>query len=470
MLFHSLDFVFFIVAFAAMYTLVASRVKIRNLLLLLASHLFYGWWDARFLSLLVLSTLVDYGVGCYLGRDDQAQNSKRRQRRRKLALGISILTNLGVLGTFKYFGFFYESFSVLLAAVGLPAHPLTLKLILPVGISFYTFQTLSYTIDVYRGSLAACRDPVRFGVYVAFFPQLVAGPIERASDLLPQLATHHRPSHDEWLIALWWVLLGYFKKIYVADNLAATVDPIFAEPNAFDSIQRWLALLGFAFQIYADFSGYSDIARGLAMGMGFRLSPNFCLPYFAASPREFWQRWHITLSRWLRDYVYIPLGGNRGGPVNTARNLMLTMMLGGLWHGAAWTFVLWGIFHGTFLIGDHFVGFDRGPRKLRVLVLFGWTLVSWALFRSPDLATCATMLSPISDVSFDAPAAIRNTAKWCMYIGPLFLLEIWMARRQDMLVVLKQSAWIQGGIFFVMLMLIAVLGSFGPTSFLYFQF
>ena len=344
-----------------------------------------------------------------------------------------------------------------------------LRLVLPVGISFYTFQTLSYTIDVYRGRSAPCRSILNFALYVAFFPQLVAGPIERAGDLLPQFSRAAQTTTNDFAVALWWITLGYFKKIYVADNLAGSVDPVFDAPDAFGVAVRVAATLGFAIQIYADFSGYTDIARGIARGMGFRLSPNFRLPYFATDPRQFWQRWHITLSRWLRDYVYIPIGGNRGGPARVAGHLTMTMLLGGLWHGAAWNFVLWGGYHAALLIAHRWWSSRyEMPRRVAMATMFAATMVGWVIFRSPDLPTVVSMLQ------FGGRDSIGEITRWAakllIYAGPLVMLDYWMHRRGDMLIVLHTSPARQFVIMLLMIAAIVMLGHHGETSFLYFQF
>ena len=342
MLFNSGIFLQFFAAFLLLYHLCRERLNARNALIVAASYFFYGWWDARFVTLLFLTSLVDYVAGRRV-EDASTQGGRR------LWLAVSVAANLGVLGFFKYCNFFAASFATLLGALGLRADPWTLNLILPVGISFYTFQSMSYTLDVYRRQIPATRDLLGFLAYVSFFPQLVAGPIERARHLLPQFATERVITATHLREGLWLILWGFFKKVVVADNLAPLVEMVYGGPIASGPAIA-LGTLAFAFQIYGDFSGYSDIARGLARVLGFDLMVNFNHPYLAGSPREFWRRWHISLSTWLRDYLYISLGGNRRGPWRTRLNLMLTMLLGGLWHGAAWHFVWWGAWHGLGLV------------------------------------------------------------------------------------------------------------------------
>lgn len=340
MLFNSWVFAVFLPLVLVLYLRLGQRGQ--NIWLLLASYFFYGWWDARFCTLLMLSTVVDYKCGLAM---EGAQSGGSRKR----ILFISLATNLGVLGFFKYFNFFTDSARHLLEQLGFEASIPTLNVLLPVGISFYTFQTLSYTIDVYRGRIKPINNFVDFGLYVAFFPQLVAGPIERATSLLPQIQSVRRVTWDHIRSGTFLVFIGLVKKIAIADSVAPVVNQIFAEPTAYTSLELLVGLYLFSFQIYGDFSGYSDIARGCARLMGFDLMVNFQQPYFSRNITEFWRRWHISLSSWLRDYLYIPLGGNRRGLTRTYINLMVTMLLGGLWHGASWSFVVWGGLHGAFL-------------------------------------------------------------------------------------------------------------------------
>ncbi|MBM3288921.1 MAG: MBOAT family protein [Candidatus Hydrogenedentes bacterium] len=367
----------------------------QNVLLLAASYLFYGWWDARFLGLLAFSTLVDYVAG--RGIEGATPNGKRNW------LAISIIVNLGVLAFFKYFRFFADSAAVLGEAVGWTIPRTTLDIVLPVGISFYTFQSMAYTIDVYRGHLKACRDPITFALYVSYFPQLVAGPIERASRLIPQLESRRRVRIEDWQEGLFLIAMGLFKKVGVSNALAPTVDAVFGYPAGADGLSLWLGVYAFAAQIYCDFSGYSDIARGSSRLMGIELMRNFRHPYFASTFREYWHRWHISLSQWLRDYVYIPLGGNRQGARPMVRNLLLTMTLGGLWHGAAWHFVAWGVWHGLLLVGERALPWNRGERTsvsrigrlaASILVFHGIAL-GWVLFRCESVADVHIMLTGI---------------------------------------------------------------------------
>lgn len=386
MIFTELRFLFFFLLVFVVHWVLPGR-RGRQAWLLAASYVFYGAWDVRFLGLIVLSTAVDFGVGRWLEHE-------QRPGRRRLAAGLSVAANLGLLGWFKYAGFLAESLAELLAWLGLPASVPVLRVVLPVGISFYTFQTLSYTIDVYRRRLTAERDPLAFALFVGFFPQLVAGPIVRAADFLPQLRRTPTPGEIAWRACLWLFLVGYVKKAVLSDNLAPYVDAFFHAPGDYTAWAGWLGVGLYAAQIFCDFSGYSDMACATAGLLGYRLMENFRRPYLATSPQEFWRRWHISLSTWLRDYLYIPLGGNRGGRWRVVRNLMITMLLGGLWHGAAWGFVVWGAVHGAALaIGVWWrSGETESGRASRWwsgpmgwVATMGLVLGAWVLFRAETL-------------------------------------------------------------------------------------
>lgn len=339
MLFNSFDFLLFFVVVFIVQRLLPHRQ--RNLFLLATSYFFYSCWDWRFLSLIMISTLVDF----YCGRAIFGSNVNKIRKR---YIVISILTNLGILGFFKYAGFFVDSANILISSLGHNPTSFHLNIVLPVGVSFYTFQTMSYTIDIYRKQVKPAENIIDFALFVAFFPQLVAGPIERAKNFLPQVLKKPVVSSSMIMEGGWLVFWGLFKKSVIADNMAIIVDQAFSSSSLAGG-DLLIAVYAFAIQIYCDFSGYSDMARGIAKMMGYNLMLNFKVPYFATNPSEFWRRWHISLSSWLRDYLYIPLGGNRNGRLQTYRNLFVTMLLGGLWHGAAWKFVLWGAYHGTLL-------------------------------------------------------------------------------------------------------------------------
>jgi len=398
MLFNSPAFAIFLPVMLLVYW--ALRGRPRQWALLAGSYFFYSVWDWRFTGLLVLSTAIDFVCGRVL-------DGCAAPRRRKAIVTASVIANLGILAGFKYFNFFRDSAAALLSACGFGADLPMLHVILPMGISFYTFQSMSYTIDVYRG-MPAERSFIAFATYVTCFPQLVAGPIMRAQDLLPQLHEERTLAQADFSTGVFRVFRGLFKKMVIADSLSIYVDMVFADPGDFSGISCWIALYAYAFQIYMDFSGYTDVAVGAGYMLGLRMTENFNLPYLAASPSEFWRRWHITLSTWLRDYLYIPLGGSRSGLRRTMRNLFLTMALGGLWHGAAWTFVAWGVYHGVLLAAQRLVNAWRGPspvadpfplRALKVLGMFHLTCLGWLLFRAQDWATVQVMLARLVDFS-----------------------------------------------------------------------
>ena len=336
MLFNSIEFAIFLPIVFILYWFVTNRnLKIQNILLVCASYLFYGWWDWRFLSLIFFSSIVDYLVGIGLSKTEKTG-------KRKFLLLISIFVNLGFLGVFKYFNFFAENFAQAFTLFGSSIEPNRLNIILPVGISFYTFQTLSYSIDVYKKKLQPTKDIVAFFAFVSFFPQLVAGPIERATNLLPQFYKKREFSYDKATDGMRQILWGLFKKMVIADNCARLVNDIFDNFETFSGSTLLFGIVLFAFQIYGDFSGYSDIAIGTSRLFGFNLKRNFAFPYFSRDIAEFWRRWHISLSTWFRDYVYIPLGGSRGGKFSQVRNIFIIFIVSGFWHGANWTFIVWG--------------------------------------------------------------------------------------------------------------------------------
>ena len=392
MLFNSYEFLFFIPSLFVIFWISHKSVKLQNIILLIASYIFYGWWDWRFLGLIIFSSGVDYICGKWI-------YETKDLRAKRLALGISLTSNLGLLFTFKYFNFFVNSFISAFATFDIILDPFTLNLILPVGISFYTFQTLSYTIDIYKGTLKPVNSPLTFFTFVAFFPQLVAGPIERAANLLPQFEQKGKVSFQEYKIALNIIILGFFKKVAIADNLAILVNEVYGDLDSYSSFSIFLACLGFTFQIYCDFSGYSDIAIGTAKLFGKDLMVNFNLPYFSKSIREFWQRWHISLSTWFRDYVYIPLGGNKRF---VFRNLLITFLVSGLWHGANWTFVIWGGLHGIFIVIERiFLQKKRIVKTksklyffeiLKVLWVFTLVFIAWIFFRAIDIKQAIQVL------------------------------------------------------------------------------
>ncbi|NLF29787.1 MAG: MBOAT family protein [Planctomycetes bacterium] len=405
MQFTSIDFILFFVLFMAVWPLTRRSVRLRWAYLTVASLVFYGWWDWRFLFLIAASGLVDFAAGLAM---------EAYPRRRTLWLVGSVLANVASLAVFKYLDFFIANFNGLGALLGadwaLPAG----ELILPVGISFYTFQSMSYTIDVYRGQLKPTRSVLQFFAYLALFPQLVAGPIVRASDLLPQLERVRPTTEAERFEGLRLVVYGFFKKMVVADTLAPIVTGAFSGGTvAPDAAYWWLIMAMFAYQIYCDFSGYSDIARGLGRWLGFDFPLNFDHPYIAAGFRDFWTRWHISLSTWFRDYVYVPLGGSRSGAPMGHRNLWITMLVSGLWHGASWTFVLWGAIHAALLSLERLTAWPRrvgalpGGRLAAVALTFAATLVAWVFFRAESLAQAVAVVGRMFSFAGGDTEAVR---------------------------------------------------------------
>ncbi len=474
MLFNTLGFGVFLAVVLVASAALRRRLVARDAFLLAASYFFYGCWDWRFLGLIAFSTVIDFVAGAWLDKrtasDADAFALSAGHRRALLAL--SIVVNLGVLGVFKYLGFFVESAAGLLATVGIDAHLPTLDLVLPVGISFYTFQSMSYTLDIHRGRLRAERSLLRFALFVAFFPQLVAGPIVRAREFLPQLRRVCQPTREQIESGAWLVYWGLFKKVFVADNLARVAEMGFDDPNANGGIAL-AGVYAFAMQIYCDFSGYTDIARGTARLIGFELPLNFDMPYLAQGPREFWRRWHISLSTWLRDYLYIPLGGSRGGAARTSRALFLTMLLGGLWHGAAWTFVAWGAFHGALLIAGRWVFAAEQPERRgpaawwRRIGFFHVTCIGWVLFRADTLVDAGRVFGRIAR---DLSMAGARFDSVLFYSAPV-LLVWWLQSRANDERSVARIAWpIRGVAFAAMWFLMTLLGEFDGDAFIYFQF
>lgn len=543
MLFNSLTYAVFLPIVYLLYRVLPFRGQ--NLMLLAASYLFYGWWDWRFLFLMIVSTVIDFWTGLILdrakltrtqtwaplaflvvggilligcdfgslvhhlvGRDDPRPivtehmptilaflgvflivarvlfgwlSSLPEEQRRKRSMILSMITNLAILGTFKYFNFFIDSAVTVLNDVGIAAEPRHFSIVLPVGISFYTFQSMSYAIDIYRRQLKPIERFLDFGLFVAFFPQLVAGPIERAHHLLPQIIAPRTVTWEKTTRGLTLIIFGLFKKIAIADGAAMTVDQVFNSTGSVSFAEVLVGTAFFAVQIYADFSGYSDIARGTSKLFGVDILVNFRLPYFARSPRDFWDRWHISLSTWLRDYLYIPLGGSRGSMAFTCRNLMLTMLLGGLWHGAAWNYVLWGAFHGTGLTIHRVMtgGTGRPPTpdgKLeavaKTLGFSLFTLYGWMLFRAHSFDQIADftriLATGTGGLRFSASLPPLSTL-----LG-IVLLATWEAAQYrdggDNRFYLRFPSWLVGLAIASMLFLMVMGMSNAPAQFIYFQF
>jgi D-alanyl-lipoteichoic acid acyltransferase DltB (MBOAT superfamily) len=487
MVFNSLHFLWFFLVVYALYRLLPAVLPVerahraQNWLLLVASYYFYAAWDYRFLALLAGSTIVDYTCGRILG-------SLHDQRVRRRVMWLSLGFNLSMLGFFKYFNFFADNLAALFAAAGWHADFVTLRVLLPIGISFYTFVTMSYVIDVYRREIAPTRNLVDFAVFVAYFPHLVAGPILRATALLPQIQRPRRISAEQMREGLWLIAWGFFQKIFVADNLAPLASHVFTPGAQATGVNVLLGVYAFAFQIYGDFAGYSNIARGTSKLMGIELIENFRFPYLVLTPQAFWRHWHISLSTWLRDYLYISLGGNRGGEARTRRNLLITMLLGGLWHGAAWTFVLWGLYQGVLLIlyrpyESAFATLQErrvswlppsGGSVLRVVawfVMFHLTCYGWLIFRAPSLHAIGSLTASLFG-NF-APRTIDVTgllAPLLLYTVPLLVVHLVEAHADDVLIVPRLRIGVRYTIYVATLYLIFLFGNFGGSDFIYFQF
>jgi len=481
MAFHSLEFAFFLPVVFALYWLARSQRYLQNLIIVVASLFFYGWWDWRFLSLILFSSFLDFFTGIGLG-------CTRSEVRRKLLLGISVSTNLGFLGYFKYFNFFLDAFVNAFTFFGLSISPERLNIVLPVGISFYTFQTMSYTIDVYRKQLEPTKDAVSFLAFVSFFPQLVAGPIERATNLLPQFQQNRIFSFEAGSEGLRQILWGLFKKIVIADNCATIADKVFENYALVKGSYLYAGALCFAIQIYCDFSAYSDIAIGTARLFGFRLMRNFANPYFSQDVGEFWRRWHISLSTWFRDYVYLPLGGSKVDRITHGRNVVIVFLLSGFWHGASWTFISWGTLHAIFFIPLIF--FNRksnlSPNDVsrqnvfanvtRVILTFHIVLIGWILFRSKTLPDALSFISRMLHHSlFSWPEWLFSTKDLFtgLFIIVLFATEWWSRQKSFPLEKLQAHAsrptrWS----IYVLLSLAVILMNTPQQSsqFIYFQF
>ena len=472
MVFNSVHFVVFFAIVYAVYRWLGHRAQ--NLWLLAASYYFYAAWDWRFTGLLAASTLVSYWAGLALGRPSIRASAPASRRILWAAIGFL----LAVLGFFKYAGFFVDSAARALATIGFDVGDPTLAIVLPLGISFYTFMAIAYVVDVYRGEMAPAEQLVDYALFVAYFPHLVAGPILRAPALMPQFAAARTISRADLGTGAWLIATGLFKKIVVADNLAPVVDSVFAPEFPAAGGDVLIATYAFALQIYGDFAGYSDMARGISQLFGIELNVNFRFPYAVTNPREFWRHWHISLSTWLRDYLYKPLGGSRGGPWRTNRNLFITMVLGGLWHGAAWSFVLWGAYQGLWLVAHR--GYEAlrgaGRRVSRVASVGAWFVTlhlvcyGWLLFRARSFERIRAMTwALVADwrISAEVEPEVRTLVGLAL---PLVLLHAYEWWKDDLLAVPKLPLVPRYAVYGALFYLILLFGSFGGAQFIYFQF
>lgn len=470
MLFNSLEFLFFLPIVFALYWLCAGRANLRNLVIVIASYAFYGWWDYRFLALLALSTASSYASGIAIERCKERKTAK-------WICAANVVFNLSILAFFKYFNFFGENFARMMDMLGWHTDWVMLDILLPVGISFYTFQAIGYTIDVYRRSTEASHNPITFAAFISFFPQLVAGPIERAGTMIHQFSGKVRFS-QKFYDGMRQMLWGFFKKMVIADNCALFVDMVWDKYDVLNGSTMLLAAVFFTFQIYGDFSGYSDIAIGTGKLFGIDLSTNFKTPYFATNIGDFWRRWHISLMSWFRDYIYIHLGGSRVSKIITARNILLVFALSGLWHGANWTFVTWGIYHAILLIAySLFISKIKLPKSaitsvIGALLTFAAATIGWIIFRSADINEAWGIISKIFSASlFDY--ARTNKEHYLVYIAVMLVVE-WVYRKQEHalcisgtgLLKYKAARW---AVYYLIVVVIILLA--GPNgTFIYFQF
>ena len=472
MLFNSLPFAVFLPIVFAVYWALRNSLRSQNVMLLVASYIFYGWWDARFLSLIVASTVVDYLLGQYLA---VATNALKR----KLLLTASMIFNLGLLGVFKYYNFFMENFMEITNTVGFHTNPTLLNITLPVGISFYTFQTMSYTIDIYRKQLEPTKDFIAFAAFVGYFPQLVAGPIERASNLLPQMSKSRNFDYQKAVDGMRQTLWGFFKKVVIADAVAPLVDQAFGDPNGFSAVALITGALLFSIQIYCDFSGYSDIAIGISKLFGIDLMQNFRTPYFSRDIAEFWRRWHISLSTWFRDYLYIPLGGSRGSTALKVRNTFAIFIVSGFWHGANWTFIIWGLINALLFLPLLLAKRNRSNLNdpeisdlHRILLTFSITTIAWIFFRADSLSHAIDYLQNITIWNSGKSLSIKPTL--VVYIALLFFGD-WIGRKHDFALntlsegILSKSPWLRLTVYLSLAYLI-LLYIGGQQNFIYFQF
>lgn len=482
MLFNSLDFAIFLPIVFILYWFVTNKnLKLQNFLIVAASYLFYGWWDWRFLSLIFFSTIVNYSVGLSLSKEEN-------KTKKKILLWTSILVNLGFLGFFKYYNFFLDNFVTAFSFFGTDIKANSLNIILPVGISFYTFQTLSYTIDIYKRKLEPTKDFIAFSAFVSFFTQLVAGPIERATNLLPQFYSKRTFDYGKVVDGMRQILWGFFKKIVIADNCAEFANLIFNNSSDYSGSTLVLGALFFTFQIYGDFSGYSDIAIGTSRLFGFDLKRNFAFPYFSRDIAEFWRRWHISLSTWFRDYLYIPLGGSRGGTFMKIRNTFIIFIVSGLWHGANWTFIVWGALNAIYFLPLLLTNKNRNNIEIVakgkfllslkelffMIITFSLTVLAWIFFRAENIQHALVYISDIFSASFFTIPELLSPKQEMVYTMLcicLLLIVEWLQREQKHgFSIHSLNRNLRWTLYFIITLTIITFGHFGENEFIYFQF
>ncbi|MDR3269220.1 MAG: MBOAT family protein [Tannerella sp.] len=483
MLFNSIDFAIFLPIVFCLYRALNKRLKWQNVCIVAASYVFYGWWDYRFLALIFFSTVTDYVIGIGISREN-------RPDKRKWLLWVSMIVNIGFLGFFKYYNFFLDNLITAYSFCGMELKAQSLNIILPVGISFYTFQTMSYTIDVYKRKLEATTDFIAFAAFVSFFPQLVAGPIERATNLLPQFYTKRTFDYSQAVDGMRQILWGLVKKLMIADNCAKFANLIFEQTDSSSGSVRVLGAVFFTFQIYGDFSGYSDIAIGTARLFGFRLMKNFSFPYFSRDMAEFWRRWHISLSTWFRDYLYIPLGGSRGNLWMRIRNTMIIFLVSGLWHGADWTFIVWGGLNAVYFLPLLLTNNNRKNLQIvaagkyvptvkeffSMLATFGLTVFAWIFFRADSMGHAVRYISGIFSSSlFTIPLFPKRNleALTTLLLVFVFLLVEWIGREGNYAIERIGLTWsrpARWAFYFLIVFLIIMFLPLKESPFIYFQF
>ncbi len=483
MLFNSIDFVFFLPLVLLLYWLIGFKnIKRQNFLLAISSYVFYGWWSPKFLILILFSSILDFTIGSSIFYSKSI-------KKKKFLLYLSLIINLGLLCVFKYFNFFIENFNAVFTLVGTSFRIESLQIILPVGISFYTFQTLSYTIDIYKGKLKPSKDFISFIAFVSFFPQLVAGPIERASNLLPQFYTKRSIRYNDISEGLRQILWGFFKKVVIADNCATYVNLIYGDFYEYSGSTLFVASILFAFQIYGDFSGYSDIAIGVSRLFGFKLMVNFSYPYFSKNVTEFWRKWHISLTTWFRDYIYIPLGGSNGGDFNRIRNIFIVFLISGFWHGANWTFIFWGFLNALYFVpllllkkSKYYcrLNFEKGIiinfiLFIKITTTFILTVITWIFFRSNNLSEAFKFVYHMISyklISIPDYFLIKRIGVLFCLIAFMNVIE-WLGKKGDFALSyleVKISIYWRWCIYSLIIFLIGMYMKTEETPFIYFQF